>query len=159
MKLNAVSVVFACVSTALAIGPVSADSLRMPAPSLKHATIVEMAPIWTGAYAGLNGGYATGDSDAQEINGPRNFIADFDGAIGSAHIGWQKQSGRLVGGVEFEAGYLGTGSSITRDVTGGHVTSGASRRLRRLVWPPRLSRTAQFACIRPRRYRRGGFGR
>jgi hypothetical protein len=32
---------------------------------------------WTGSYAGINIGYAAGDSQAREINGPREYIADF----------------------------------------------------------------------------------
>lgn len=81
--------------------------------------------IWAGPYYGIGIGYGGGDSEAREINGPRNFITSFDGLTGSAHVGWQRQFGRVILGGEFEAGYLGMGSSITRDVAGGTVTSGA----------------------------------
>jgi outer membrane immunogenic protein len=82
------------------------------------------APIWTGFYAGGSVNFGRGDVEATEVNGPRNYIADFGNTSVSGHIGWQRQWARLVGGVELEAGYLGMGSSITRDVTGGTITSG-----------------------------------
>lgn len=82
-------------------------------------------PIWSGVYAGVSAGYATGDDDAAEINGPRNYIADFGGGVGAVHAGWQMQRRGWVAGLELEAGYLGLDSSIERDVTGGQVTSGA----------------------------------
>lgn len=80
---------------------------------------------WSGGYAGFSAGYATGDDEAQEINGPRNYIASFDGAAFSAHVGWQHQIERVVAGIEVEAGYMSLGSDVTRDVAGGQVTSGA----------------------------------
>lgn len=83
------------------------------------------SPIWSGVYLGVHAGYAAGDDEAQEINGARNYIAEFDGAIGGAHVGWQRQTGNWVAGVEAEAGYLGLGSSIERDVAGGTISSGA----------------------------------
>jgi outer membrane immunogenic protein len=106
------------------VPPASAADLK-GAPGFLAEAAGDGPGLWTGIYAGLSAGYGAGDSEAQEINGPRNYIADFDGAIGSAHIGWQKQFGHFVGGVEFDVGYMGLGSSITREVTGGSVTSGA----------------------------------
>jgi len=82
-------------------------------------------PDWTGSYAGISIGYASGDSQAREINGPREYIADFQGATGGLFIGWQRQFQSVVAGVELEAGYLDLGSTVRRDVTGGYVTSGA----------------------------------
>jgi opacity protein-like surface antigen len=80
---------------------------------------------WTGPYAGVSLGYAAGDDEAQEVNGPRNYIADFGGVTASAHLGWQRQFQSLVAGVEIEGGYLNVSSDVTRDVTGGFITSGA----------------------------------
>jgi len=108
-------------------------------PASPHAAYVALvvaslaAPIappaaagdWSGPYAGVSLGYAAGDDEAQEINGPRTYIPDFSGFIGSAHIGWQRQFQNIVAGVEVEAGYLDLGSDVTRDVTGGSITSGA----------------------------------
>jgi outer membrane immunogenic protein len=83
------------------------------------------APIWTGAYVGMNLGYAAGDDEAREINGARNYIADLNGASAGIVLGWQKQWQRWVTGLELEAGYLGLGSTVQRDVAGGFITSGA----------------------------------
>jgi outer membrane immunogenic protein len=80
---------------------------------------------WTGSYAGINIGYAAGDSQAREINGPREYIADFQGATSGLFVGWQRQFQGVVAGVELEAGYLDLGATVQRDVTGGYVTSGA----------------------------------
>lgn len=80
---------------------------------------------WSGAYAGFSAGYASGDDQAQEINGARNYIADFNGAVGSAHIGWQQQYRSIVAGIEVEAGYLSLSDNVTREVVGGSITSGA----------------------------------
>jgi opacity protein-like surface antigen len=82
------------------------------------------APAWTGFYVGGSVNFGRGDDEATEVNGPRTYIADFRNAYGAGHIGWQRQWARLVGGIEMEAGYLGMGSSVTRDVTGGSITSG-----------------------------------
>lgn len=84
------------------------------------------AADWSGAYGGVSLGYATGDDEAQEINGPRNYLTEFGGFTASAHLGWQRQIEGLVAGVELEGGYLDLGADITRDVAGGSVTSDAS---------------------------------
>lgn len=121
------TVAMTCVGAMLAAGvadaAIAADLKGMPTSGL--VSVGERPSIWNGLYAGVGAGYASGDSDAQEINGPRNYIANFDGAAGFVYVGWQKQLGRLVGGVELAAGYLGVGSHVTRDVTGGSIASGA----------------------------------
>jgi len=89
------------------------------------APTAALAADWTGAYAGVSLGYAAGDDEAQEINGPRTYIPEFDGFNGAAHLGWQRQVQNLVAGIEIEGGYLDLGSDVTRDVTGGSITSGA----------------------------------
>lgn len=83
-----------------------------------------MTPAWTGFYAGGSVNFGRGDDEAKEVNGARAYIADFGNAYVSGHIGWQRQWARLVGGIELEAGYLGAGANVTRDVTGGSITSG-----------------------------------
>lgn len=123
-RTAAMTCVGAMLAAGLADAAISADLKGMPAFGLV-STVVERPGIWNGLYAGVGAGYASGDSDAQEINGPRNYIANFDGAAGFFYVGWQRQLGRLVGGVELAAGYLGAGSHVTRDVTGGSITSGA----------------------------------
>lgn len=79
---------------------------------------------WSGAYGGIDVGYMAGDDEATEIDGERFYIAEPQGATGSLHLGWQKQFGSLVAGVEAEAGYTDAASFVTSDVTGGTITSG-----------------------------------
>ena len=79
----------------------------------------------SGAYAGIATGYATGDDEAQEINGPRNYIADFGGVTAAGYVGWQFQLQSVIAGLELEGGDLNLSSNVTRDVTGGEITSGA----------------------------------
>lgn len=81
-------------------------------------------PSWTGFYTGGSVNFGRGDVEASEVNGPRNYIANFDNAFVAAHIGWQRQWARMVGGIEVEGGYLGMGSSITSEVAGGTIISG-----------------------------------
>jgi outer membrane immunogenic protein len=83
------------------------------------------AADWSGPYAGIGLGYAAADDEAREINGPRVYIPKLNGFNGSAYIGWQRQIQNVVAGVEVEGGFLNLGSSVTRDVTGGFITSGA----------------------------------
>jgi len=112
---------------------VGAKALRClrPARAIPIVLILVSLPVaasaadWTGAYAGVSLGYGAGDDEAQEINGSRAYIPEFDGFTGSAHLGWQRQSQNIVAGIEVEGGYLDLGSDVTRDVTGGSITSGA----------------------------------
>lgn len=94
------------------------------APSFASEPTLASTPSWTGAYVGGSVNFGRGSNEAAEVNGPRDYITDFGAAYGAGHIGWQRQWARLVGGIELEAGYLGMGSTITRDVTGGSITSG-----------------------------------
>jgi outer membrane immunogenic protein len=80
---------------------------------------------WSGPYAGIALGYSSGDDEAREINGPRVYIPTFSGITGAAYLGWQKQFDRVVVGVEAEGGYIDGRASMTRDVIGGSITSGA----------------------------------
>jgi outer membrane immunogenic protein len=80
---------------------------------------------WSGAYAGVAVGYAAGDDQAQEINGPRDYIADFGGAAAAGYVGWQNRVQSVIAGLELEGGYLNLSSDVTRDVAGGQITSGS----------------------------------
>lgn len=83
------------------------------------------AADWSGFYGGASLGYASGDDEAREINGSRSYRATFGGVTGAVHLGWQRQFGLVVAGIEAEGGYMNAGSTITRPVSGGSVTSGA----------------------------------
>ncbi|MDX2203636.1 MAG: outer membrane beta-barrel protein [Hyphomicrobiaceae bacterium] len=94
------------------------------APSAASDPTPAPLPSWTGFYVGGSLNYGRGANEAAEVNGPRAYTTEFGAAYASGHMGWQRQWARIVGGVELEAGYLGMGSSVTRDVTGGSITSG-----------------------------------
>ncbi|MBU2532218.1 MAG: porin family protein [Alphaproteobacteria bacterium] len=76
-----------------------------------------VAPFtWTGAYVGLQGGYAWGDADHSFIGGAGGGApsdnSDPEGFIGGGHVGYNVQSGNVVFGVEadieggeFDGGY------------------------------------------------------
>ena len=81
---------------------------------------------WSGPYAGVDVGIAKGDDEAREVNGERFYIAKPDGLTGSVHLGWQRQFGSIVAGIELEGGYVDASDTVTRDVTGGTITSGVS---------------------------------
>ena len=63
-------------------------------PAVAAPVIVAPAPStdWTGAYAGLQLGYGTGDADG----------TDFDGVIGGGHVGYRQDFGTWVLGGELD---------------------------------------------------------
>ena len=92
---------------------------------LAGSAAAQGVPIGAARMPGSASAMRAGDSQAREINGPREFIAEFQGATGGLFVGWQRQVHNVVAGVELEAGYLDLGASVQRDVAGGYVTSGA----------------------------------
>jgi outer membrane immunogenic protein len=87
--------------------------------------VAQEARGWSGPYAGIDVGMTKGDDEAREVNGERFYIAKPDGFSGSAHLGWQRQFGSFVAGIELEGGYVDASGTVTRDVTGGTIVSGA----------------------------------
>jgi opacity protein-like surface antigen len=81
---------------------------------------------WDGLYGGVfvGGGGGLGHSD--EVNGPRSYWPTTRGATAVAVAGWQRQEGRMVGGIEAEAGMLGLSGSSRRAVTGGTIEAKTS---------------------------------
>jgi outer membrane immunogenic protein len=64
---------------------------------------VGAAPFsWTGFYIGASGGYAWGDSDWTDLGGLGSNVKfnDLKGAIGGGQVGYNRQNGPLVLGVE-----------------------------------------------------------
>jgi outer membrane immunogenic protein len=104
----------------------AADLDRSYPAGFKDGPMVEVMPNWSGAYAGAEIGFGWGTSDAQEINGPRDFKANFDGAVGGGYFGWRRQFGSWVAGPEIGIGSLGLGHFSTHDTAGGTISSGAS---------------------------------
>ncbi|MGA7326397.1 MAG: outer membrane protein [Rhodomicrobium sp.] len=81
------------------------------------------APLWTGFYAGIHGGYATGGWDGTLLyNGGDSGIEgkhklDADGGFGGVQIGYNRQINSLVLGVEADisgSGLSGKGSYETK---------------------------------------------
>lgn len=89
MRLRGVAVVALCAA------PFAAQAADAPvAVTPLDAAIANSAHDWSGAFVGVNGGYAWGDSDTSA----GSFSAD--GALGGFQIGYNKQLGSIVIGVE-----------------------------------------------------------
>jgi outer membrane immunogenic protein len=84
-----------------------------------------LAQDWSGLYGGIHFGLGRGQDEVREVNGPRTFYPDTDGALGGVQIGWQRQFERVVAGGELELGYLGQEGSVTSSDANGTVTSRA----------------------------------
>ena len=112
------------------LGLVSAIALStsgFAADMYSHAGIkdetVDVPPVtWTGYYVGVQGGYGLGNLDGNVFYSPAGVptyhIAgkqktDFQGAFGGGQIGYNKQFGRAVVGVEADF----AGSDLTGDAT------------------------------------------
>jgi outer membrane immunogenic protein len=71
---------------------------------------------WSGFYAGLHGGYASGDVDQRQTTGgmpPGPFSYDASGFFGGGTLGYNWQAGSLVYGLEGDLGYMDlTGAGI-----------------------------------------------
>lgn len=94
---------------AAAMTPASAADMR---PAYKAYA---PAPVftWTGFYAGLNAGYAFGDTRTDLVvpGGVVPFSSDYDGFAGGAQIGYNWQSGALVLGLEADLQYADVSGS------------------------------------------------
>jgi len=77
--------------------------------SLKDDRYVPARPSWSGAYFGVNLGYAWGGVDVRDTTGgvdPGPFSYDINGFSGGAALGYNMQFDALVAGVEIEGGYM-----------------------------------------------------
>lgn len=73
-----------------------------PSTALTYDGVPMLAPIWSGLYAGINGGGGWGSFDTSH---PDIGNLDPSGAIIGAHLGYLMRAGALVAGVEFDAGW------------------------------------------------------
>lgn len=110
---------------ALSAAPFAAQAADAGSPLLSplDAAIVNAAHDWAGAYAGFNVGHAWGEFDTSvpaPVSGDPSFSGD--GVLGGFQIGYNKQLGSLVIGVEGDlqasgnegsTSYPGGGSSTT----------------------------------------------
>lgn len=87
----------------------AADNTR-PAP-LRFAQ-QEFAYNWSGAYAGLHGGYGRGRSwYSDSLNTPNNNPASLSGGQFGGQVGFNQRFGRFVGGIELDFSYINGKSS------------------------------------------------
>ena len=79
---------------AVSVAPLSAWAADQPVVSPLDVAIANAAHDWAGVYLGINGGYAWGDfeTSAGDVSG--------DDALGGFQIGYNKQLGSVVIGVE-----------------------------------------------------------
>ena len=73
-----------------------------------------LAPIWTGAYAGVHGGGAWGSIDFNSISS-----SDTSGWSGGGHAGYNLGFGGFVAGVEGDLNYDGSNASFAFSGSGG----------------------------------------
>lgn len=82
---------------------------------------------WSGFYAGVQAGYAWGDSSASLTTlapfAVESFSYSTSGAVGGVHAGFNWQSGSFVFGVETDLELSGIEGSGRGSLGGGHTTS------------------------------------
>lgn len=107
--------VLRCRAFGLWIGIVVALLMVQAAPGA--ASGPPPAPIWSGVYAGVHGGYgwANASYTFDTFFGPENFSHSAHDWFGGGHIGAQKQFGRTVVGLE--ASYSGLHLTDTAEST------------------------------------------
>jgi outer membrane immunogenic protein len=103
--------------------------------SIANAADTPAAPLaydWSGLYAGVNAGYAWGETKGTDINGwispfpdvESSLTADGDGLTAGGQIGYNMQMESLVLGVEADLSYLDVSGSETSSVyPDNHVVS------------------------------------
>lgn len=96
----------------------NAADLFNPRGSIKDAPITYRPYTWQGVYFGLHAGYAVGDTTTENLPGSGNgngfddgnaatkLELDPEGFAGGIQVGYNKQTGRVVLGIEGEAGYF-----------------------------------------------------
>jgi len=91
MRVRSVGVAF---FVAFSAAPFMAQAADQPVISPLDVAIANAAHDWAGAYIGINGGYAWGDFETSAGN------VSGDDALGGFQIGYNKQLGSVVIGVE-----------------------------------------------------------
>ncbi|BCJ90131.1 membrane protein [Terrihabitans soli] len=109
---------------AAALGALPSSVLAADAPVISpiDAAIVNAAHDWAGGYVGVNAGYGWGEFDA---DGPATLddpTYSGDGALGGFQIGYNKQLGTVVIGVEGDL----QATNIEESTTGGGATTTTS---------------------------------
>lgn len=136
--------------SALIIAPVAASAADLPRRSAAVAPAPYAAPVfaWSGFYAGLNGGYAWGDS---KFSAGRTGSADLDGWLAGAQLGYNHQVGSFVLGAEGDLNWA--------DLSGSAVCHTAPQTCSSKVnWLGSARARAGFAANNILFYGTGGFG-
>jgi outer membrane immunogenic protein len=113
---------FRLLSSAASLALLSSAAIAADLP-LPPEPIPVAVPVftWTGFYAGVQGGFAWGDVDADFSNGAPSLDYDADGFIGGGHVGAAYQWNWLVLGVEGDIewtdldGSAGSAAGITSE--------------------------------------------
>lgn len=110
---------------ALGVAPAQAGGDRDHYGSLKDAPVYAPPPLWIGFYAGIHGGYATGEWDGDldtpplSLPGEETFVIDrsasldADGWLGGIQAGYNDQAGPYVIGFEGDFSWSGIDDSRT----------------------------------------------
>lgn len=108
---------------AASVSFVAVPALAADLPAISEPYYAPQAVVydWSGAYIGLNGGYAWGDTDARGILlegdpfsvGPVSAGLDVDGWFGGAQAGINMQHGMFVFGLEADIQYSGIEGSAS----------------------------------------------
>lgn len=106
---------------AFGAAPLAAQAADVPVTPL-DAAIANAAHDWAGAYLGVNAGYAWGEFSTAGIPTADDPTFDGSGALGGFQIGYNKQLGSVVIGLEADIQATG----IDGDSSGGGTTTTTS---------------------------------
>jgi outer membrane immunogenic protein len=106
----------------LSAAPCAVQAADQPIVSPLDAAIANSAHDWAGAYVGVNAGYAFGEFDTEGAAALDDPTYSGKGALGGFQIGYNKQLGSLVIGVEGDLQAAG----IEESTTGGGATTTTS---------------------------------
>lgn len=96
---------------AVLVAGFTGNALAADAVAVEEAPAVVTVFDWTGAYVGGVAGYGWGTTNAEDDGSPSDDI-DYDGFLGGVTVGYNKQFGQVVLGVEADlsaAGLSGSG--------------------------------------------------
>jgi outer membrane immunogenic protein len=114
-------VAFAAAFAACFVVSGAASAADLSLKDTPDVVVYSPAPVWTGFYAGVHGGYGWGDVDVTDVfiynADPRaDNSFDSDGLIAGVQVGYNIQRGNLVFGVEADLGYMNLSSSLSTDL-------------------------------------------
>ncbi len=112
-RLLSLGIVVACVVTC-AMSAQAADVLGQPNPQSFYKAPSEIPFSWTGFYAGINGGYAWGQSSwSDPAIGANSGNFKTSGGLVGGQLGYNWQTGAVVFGIESDADWMSVKGSTT----------------------------------------------